>query len=130
MSAEGSLNSTRVLAVLQPWYDLLEGLRHLLPEDEARDKLAGESWCLKLERQAERCGTSDEAGLDMKQLAWLQRWARYFRSQPLPSPAACSRRTLELCNQEQARLVGEMEGEQNGFNQEAADLCQVRAVGA
>lgn len=31
-------------APLQPWYDALESLHHLLPEDEARDRLTGESW--------------------------------------------------------------------------------------
>jgi hypothetical protein len=39
----------------QPWYQLLETSRHLLPEEEARERLAGESWPLRLGRAAERC---------------------------------------------------------------------------
>ncbi len=39
----------------QPWYECLEGLKHLLPDDEARDRLAGESWPLRLARSADRC---------------------------------------------------------------------------
>ncbi|KAF8071068.1 Dnah1 [Scenedesmus sp. PABB004] len=38
----------------RPWYAALEGMRYLLPDDEARDKLAGQSWQVKLLRQAER----------------------------------------------------------------------------
>jgi hypothetical protein len=29
---------------MQPWYDALEELRYLLPDDEAKEKLAGEGW--------------------------------------------------------------------------------------
>ncbi|GBF98747.1 dynein heavy chain axonemal [Raphidocelis subcapitata] len=38
----------------QPWYDALEGMRHLLADDEARDRLAGGSWAARLTRQAQR----------------------------------------------------------------------------
>ncbi|KAJ9531689.1 hypothetical protein QJQ45_021839, partial [Haematococcus lacustris] len=38
----------------KPWYEQLETLRHLLPEDEARDKFTGEAWPAKLQRLAER----------------------------------------------------------------------------
>lgn len=43
------------MSLLQPWYECLEGFKHLLPEEEARDRLAGESWPLRLARSAERC---------------------------------------------------------------------------
>ncbi|GLC56009.1 hypothetical protein PLESTB_001054700 [Pleodorina starrii] len=36
------------------WYELLEQLRYLLPEDDLREKFAGESWGMRLGRQAER----------------------------------------------------------------------------
>ncbi|KXZ54227.1 hypothetical protein GPECTOR_5g319 [Gonium pectorale] len=36
------------------WYELLEQLRYLLPEDDLREKFAGESWGSRLVRQAER----------------------------------------------------------------------------
>ncbi|KAG2439747.1 hypothetical protein HYH02_010624 [Chlamydomonas schloesseri] len=36
------------------WYELLEGLRYLLPEDDVKEKFAGESWGMRLTRQAER----------------------------------------------------------------------------
>ena len=39
---------------LQPWYEHLESLRHLLPEEEAKDKATGESWPAKLMRLADR----------------------------------------------------------------------------
>lgn len=29
---------------LQPWYSALEAMRYLLPDDQAREKLAGQSW--------------------------------------------------------------------------------------
>lgn len=29
---------------LQPWYSALEAMRYLLPEDQARERLAGQSW--------------------------------------------------------------------------------------
>jgi len=31
-------------ACLQPWYSALEAMRYLLPDDQAREKLAGQSW--------------------------------------------------------------------------------------
>lgn len=34
----------RVSACLQPWYSALEAMRYLLPDDQAREKLAGQSW--------------------------------------------------------------------------------------
>ncbi|KAG2485619.1 hypothetical protein HYH03_015682 [Edaphochlamys debaryana] len=46
------------------WYELLEGMRYLLPEDDVRDKFAGESWGMRLAKQAERqleLLSSDEA---------------------------------------------------------------------
>jgi hypothetical protein len=30
--------------LLQPWYNALEAMHYLLPEDQAREKLAGQSW--------------------------------------------------------------------------------------
>eukprot|EP00882_Tetradesmus_deserticola_P030997 GHRQ01035031.1.p1 GENE.GHRQ01035031.1~~GHRQ01035031.1.p1 ORF type:complete len:225 (+),score=128.54 GHRQ01035031.1:132-806(+) len=38
----------------QPWYAALESMRYLLPEEDARDKLTGQSWQVKLLRQADR----------------------------------------------------------------------------
>ncbi|WIA31960.1 hypothetical protein OEZ86_002815 [Tetradesmus obliquus] len=38
----------------QPWYAALESMRYLLPEDDAKDKLTGQSWQIKLLRQADR----------------------------------------------------------------------------
>ncbi|WIA11828.1 hypothetical protein OEZ85_011917 [Tetradesmus obliquus] len=38
----------------QPWYAALESMRYLLPEDDAKDKLMGQSWQIKLLRQADR----------------------------------------------------------------------------
>jgi hypothetical protein len=38
----------------QPWYEHLEALRYLLPEEDAKDKFTGESWPAKLQRLAER----------------------------------------------------------------------------
>jgi hypothetical protein len=29
---------------LQPWYSALEAMRYLLPDDQAREKLTGQSW--------------------------------------------------------------------------------------
>ncbi len=43
-----------VTCISQPWYEHLESLRYLLPDDEARDKFIGESWPAKLQRLAER----------------------------------------------------------------------------
>ncbi|KAF6265909.1 dynein heavy chain 2 [Scenedesmus sp. NREL 46B-D3] len=40
--------------VAQPWYAALESMRYLLPEEDAKDKLAGQSWQVKLLRQADR----------------------------------------------------------------------------
>ncbi|KAG1679690.1 hypothetical protein FOA52_006209 [Chlamydomonas sp. UWO 241] len=42
------------LELAKPWYDALEGMRHLLPDDEARDKANGDAWPAKLQRLAER----------------------------------------------------------------------------
>jgi hypothetical protein len=42
------------LCSLQPWYEHLEALRYLLPEEDAKDKFTGESWPAKLQRLAER----------------------------------------------------------------------------
>lgn len=36
------------------WYETLDGLRYLLPEEDARDKFAGESWGVRLSKQSER----------------------------------------------------------------------------
>ncbi|GLI62391.1 hypothetical protein VaNZ11_005010 [Volvox africanus] len=36
------------------WYELLEQLRFLLPEEDLREKFQGESWAVRLGRQAER----------------------------------------------------------------------------
>ncbi len=36
------------------WYEMLEGLRYLLPEEDAKDKFAGESWGSRLQRTAEK----------------------------------------------------------------------------
>jgi hypothetical protein len=47
--------ATNLAPPVQPWYELLEAHRHLLPEEEARERLAGESWPLRLGRAAERC---------------------------------------------------------------------------
>jgi hypothetical protein len=30
--------------LLQPWYTALETMRYLLPDDQAREKLAGQAW--------------------------------------------------------------------------------------
>jgi hypothetical protein len=38
----------------KPWYDALEGMYHLLPEDDARVRLAGAGWALRLQRGAEQ----------------------------------------------------------------------------
>ncbi len=43
-----------MFALMQPWYEHLESLRYLLPEEEAKDKFTGESWPAKLQRLAER----------------------------------------------------------------------------
>lgn len=42
------------LCHLQPWYDLLESMHHALPDEDARDKFAGESWAMRLTRLADR----------------------------------------------------------------------------
>lgn len=36
------------------WYELLEGMRYLLPEEDLKEKFAGESWGMRLTRQAEK----------------------------------------------------------------------------
>ncbi|MEW5308986.1 MAG: hypothetical protein WDW38_000903 [Sanguina aurantia] len=38
----------------KPWYDLLESMHHALPDEDARDKFAGESWAVRLTRLADR----------------------------------------------------------------------------
>ena len=49
-----SLGLTRSLSSTQPWYEHLESLRYLLPEEEFKDKATGEAWPTKLMRLAER----------------------------------------------------------------------------
>lgn len=39
---------------VQPWYENLEGLRHLLPDEDAKDKAVGEAWPSRLQRMADR----------------------------------------------------------------------------
>lgn len=38
----------------QPWYEYLEGQKHSLTDEEAKDKFLGVSWPAKLQRLAER----------------------------------------------------------------------------
>ncbi|GAX80571.1 hypothetical protein CEUSTIGMA_g8008.t1 [Chlamydomonas eustigma] len=42
------------LEATRPWYEHLETLRYLLPEEEAKDKATGESWPARLMRLADR----------------------------------------------------------------------------
>lgn len=41
------------LDACRPWYDHLETLRHLLPEEEAREKARGEAGPMRLSRLGE-----------------------------------------------------------------------------
>ena len=39
--------------LLQPWYAVLEEMQYLLPEEDSREKVAAESWSLKVDRLKE-----------------------------------------------------------------------------
>lgn len=38
----------------QPWYEFIDSIRCLLSDEEAKDKLTGDTWHVKLLRQADR----------------------------------------------------------------------------
>eukprot|EP00879_Flechtneria_rotunda_P026761 GHRR01028584.1.p1 GENE.GHRR01028584.1~~GHRR01028584.1.p1 ORF type:complete len:438 (+),score=166.84 GHRR01028584.1:818-2131(+) len=56
-----------VAAYLQPWYAALESMRYLLPDDETRDKVTGQSWQVKLLRLSER--TLEQLDVDQTKYA-------------------------------------------------------------
>ena len=39
--------------LLQPWYAVLEEMQYLLPDEDSREKVAAESWSLKVDRLKE-----------------------------------------------------------------------------
>ena len=45
---------THTFTHMQPWYEHLEGQRHTLSDDEAKDKFLGVTWPAKLLRLADR----------------------------------------------------------------------------
>eukprot|EP00879_Flechtneria_rotunda_P025821 GHRR01027470.1.p1 GENE.GHRR01027470.1~~GHRR01027470.1.p1 ORF type:complete len:267 (+),score=120.11 GHRR01027470.1:1103-1903(+) len=51
----------------KPWYAALESMRYLLPDDETRDKVTGQSWQVKLLRLSER--TLEQLDVDQTKYA-------------------------------------------------------------
>jgi hypothetical protein len=41
-----------LLCAAQPWYAALESMRYLLPEEDAKYKLTGQSWQVRVARDA------------------------------------------------------------------------------
>ena len=64
---------TMLYLLLQPWYAALEEMQYLLPDEDSREKVAAESWTLKVDRLKEgTLGVSPIAGYECCQASRTQ----------------------------------------------------------
>lgn len=108
---------------MQPWYTALEAMRYLLPDDQAREKLMGQSW------QVGR--------------AWPDAWQRSSNNTDSgwsnSADSACpllvlqvkllkqADRTLELLEGDEAKYADELTSQQKDFAGTLNTLTTVRA---